>query len=82
MSLKVHYLDSYLDYFPENFDAVTGDKGERFHHNTKKMERRYRQDMTILLDILKRNDTQKVQRENVPKRSFESQRNKYYKNLE
>ncbi|CAN2388754.1 hypothetical protein PRIEUP_LOCUS16700 [Pristimantis euphronides] len=41
MSLKVHFLHSHLDYFPENLGAVNEEQGERFHQDIKEMERRY-----------------------------------------
>ncbi|GBN21828.1 hypothetical protein AVEN_154346-1 [Araneus ventricosus] len=41
MSLKVHFLDSHLDYFPENLGAVSEDQEERFYEDIKEMERRY-----------------------------------------
>ncbi|GFU51056.1 hypothetical protein TNCV_2414841, partial [Trichonephila clavipes] len=31
MSVKVHFLHSHLDYFPENLRAVSEEQGERFH---------------------------------------------------
>jgi hypothetical protein len=31
MSLKVHFLNSHLDFFPENLGAVSDEHGERFH---------------------------------------------------
>ncbi|GBN41603.1 hypothetical protein AVEN_186598-1 [Araneus ventricosus] len=31
MSLKVHFLDSHLDYFPEDLGAVSEEQGEIFH---------------------------------------------------
>ncbi|GBM99014.1 hypothetical protein AVEN_2725-1 [Araneus ventricosus] len=31
MSLKVHFLDSHLDYFPQNLGAVSEEQGEIFH---------------------------------------------------
>ncbi|GBO18575.1 hypothetical protein AVEN_119415-1 [Araneus ventricosus] len=40
MSLKVHFLDSHLDYFPENLGAVCEEQGERFYRDVKEMERR------------------------------------------
>ncbi|GBM93275.1 hypothetical protein AVEN_168041-1 [Araneus ventricosus] len=39
MSLKVHFLDSHLDYFPENLGAVSEEQGEIFPQDIKKMER-------------------------------------------
>ncbi|GBL95060.1 hypothetical protein AVEN_188807-1 [Araneus ventricosus] len=40
MILKVHFLDSHLDYFPENLGAVSEEQGERFYEDVKEMERR------------------------------------------
>ena len=37
MSLKVHFLHSHIDYFPENLGAVSEEHGERFHQNIKDM---------------------------------------------
>lgn len=31
MSLKIHFLDSRVDFFPENLGAVSDEHGERFH---------------------------------------------------
>ena len=41
MSIKLHYLFSHLDYFPENFGDVSEEQGERFHQYIKMMEERY-----------------------------------------
>jgi hypothetical protein len=41
MSLKVHFLDSNLDFFPENLGAVSDEHGERFHQDISNMEKRY-----------------------------------------
>jgi hypothetical protein len=35
MSLKVHFLNAHLDYFPENLGAVSEEQGERFHQDIK-----------------------------------------------
>ena len=37
-SIKMHYLFSHLDRFPENLADVSVEKGERFHQDIKKME--------------------------------------------
>ncbi|GBN77032.1 hypothetical protein AVEN_23393-1 [Araneus ventricosus] len=37
MSLKVHFLDSHQDYFPENLVTVSEKQGERFHQDIKEM---------------------------------------------
>ncbi|GBO33464.1 hypothetical protein AVEN_123576-1 [Araneus ventricosus] len=39
MSLKVHFLDSHLNYFSENLGAVSEEQGEIFHQDIKEMER-------------------------------------------
>lgn len=41
MSLKIHFLDSHLDFFPENMGAISDEHGERFHQDISDMEKRY-----------------------------------------
>ena len=49
MSLNVHFLDSHLDFFPENLGAVSAEHGQRFHRDIlqhgkavpRKVESRY-----------------------------------------
>ena len=41
MSLKIHFLHSYLDFFPENLGDESDEHGERFHQQMKVMETRY-----------------------------------------
>lgn len=41
MSLKIHFLDSHLDFFPENLGAVSDEHGELFHQQISTMEKRY-----------------------------------------
>ena len=41
MSLKIHFLHSHLDFFPENMSDVSDEHGERFHQDIKIMESRY-----------------------------------------
>jgi len=41
MSLKIHFLNSHLDFFPENLGKVSDDHGERFHQDILAMEKRY-----------------------------------------
>jgi hypothetical protein len=41
MSLKIHFLHSHLDFFPDNLGAVSDEHGERFHQDIAKMEKRY-----------------------------------------
>ena len=41
MSIKIHFLHSHLDRFPENLGALSDEQGERFHQDVKEMEERY-----------------------------------------
>ncbi|CAK8684393.1 unnamed protein product [Clavelina lepadiformis] len=41
MSIKVPYLKSHADEFPENLGKVSEEQGERFHQDIKIMEERY-----------------------------------------
>ena len=43
MSVKVHYLHSHLDRFPENLGDLSEEQGERFHQDIKTMEARYQE---------------------------------------
>ena len=40
-SLKIHFLHSHLDFFPENCGAVSDEHGERFDQHISSMEERY-----------------------------------------
>ena len=52
MNIKVHFLHSHLDRFPENLGALSDEQGERFHQDVKEMEERYqgRWDAVMLAD--------------------------------
>jgi hypothetical protein len=41
MNLKIHFLNSHLDFLTKNLGAVSEEQGERFHQDIKEMERRY-----------------------------------------
>lgn len=41
MSVKMHFLHSHLDYFPENLGSYSEEHGERFHQDISEMESRY-----------------------------------------
>jgi hypothetical protein len=41
MSVKVHFLHSHIEYFPENLGRFSEKQGERFHQDIKEMEKRY-----------------------------------------
>ena len=42
VSLKIHFLHSHLDLFPENCGAVVDEKGELFHQDISSIEKRYK----------------------------------------
>lgn len=74
MSIKVHYLHSHLDRFPENLGDISEEQGERFHQDIKTMEDRYqgRWDTHMMADYcwsLKR-DCSKIHSRMSRKRSF------------
>ena len=39
--LKIHFLESHLDFFPENIGEVSDEDGEIFHQEILAMEKRY-----------------------------------------
>lgn len=74
MSLKLHFLDSHLDKFPENLGDYSEEQGERFHQDIKEMERRYQGfwDVNMMSDYcwnLKRDTSVKHKRKAL-KRTF------------
>jgi hypothetical protein len=42
MTLKIHFLESHLDFFPQNLSEVSDEHGERFHQDIIVMEKRYK----------------------------------------
>ena len=40
MTLKIHFLESHLDFFLENLGEVSDEHGERFHQDALAMEKR------------------------------------------
>lgn len=62
MSIKMHFLSSHLDYFPDNCGELSEEQGERFHQDIRTMEDRYqgKWDVNMLADYcwsLKRDST-------------------------
>ena len=41
MNLKIHFLESQLDFFPENLSEVSDEHSERFHQDVMATEKRY-----------------------------------------
>ncbi|GBL96669.1 hypothetical protein AVEN_207826-1 [Araneus ventricosus] len=78
MRLKVHFLDSHLDYFPENLGAVSEEQGERFHQDIKEMERRYQGKWNVSKIA---DNPCKVHKRKSDKRTFEVKKKRYCKNL-
>ncbi|GBL95505.1 hypothetical protein AVEN_54111-1 [Araneus ventricosus] len=73
---KFQDLDSHLDYFPENLGAVSEEQGERFHQDTKEMERRYQVKWNVSMIahycwMLQRDNPCKVHKRKSDKRTFE-----------
>ncbi|GBM96126.1 hypothetical protein AVEN_153253-1 [Araneus ventricosus] len=86
MSLKVHFLDSHLGYFPENLGAVSEEQGERFYQDIKEMERQYqgKWNVSTIADycwVLQRDNPCKVHKRKSDKRTFEVKKKRYYKDL-
>jgi hypothetical protein len=80
MSLKVHFLASHLDYFPENLGAVSEEQGERFHQDINEMERRYhgRWNVNIMAEYcwtLRREESQAAHKRRSSKRSSYRKKN-------
>ncbi|CAL1526434.1 unnamed protein product [Lymnaea stagnalis] len=43
MSLKIHFLHSHLDFFPDNCAMDRDEHRERFHQDIATMEQRYQE---------------------------------------
>ena len=43
MSLKTHFLDSHLDFFPNKLGAVSEEHGERLHQDISALVKRYQE---------------------------------------
>lgn len=83
MNLKLHFLNSHLDYFPENLGDVSEEQGERCHQDLKTMEQRYQGvwNERMISDYcwsLDRDTTNKHKRKGV-RRSFETKITRFYK---
>ena len=52
MSIKMHYIFSHMDRFPENLGSMSDEQDERFHQDIKEMESRYqgRWDAVMMAD--------------------------------
>ncbi len=77
-SLKVHFLHSYVNCFPNNLGAYSAEQGERFHQDICDVERRYqgRLDINILADTVGCSDEkQKVESITVNKGVSKKRRN-------
>lgn len=84
MSMKLHFLFSHLDYFPENVGAFSEEMGERFHQDFKEKERHYqgRWDKKMMADYcwsLKREDNSTSHKRKSLQRSFDMKRERFHK---
>jgi len=41
MPLKLHFLDSHLDFLPQNLEELSDEQSERFHRNISIIEKRF-----------------------------------------
>ena len=65
MSVKLHFLYSQFDRFPENLGTVSDEQGDRFHQDLKTIKERYqgRRDKYMMADYcwnMKRNFSEPV----------------------
>lgn len=87
MNLKLHFLHSHLDYFPENLGHYSEEQGERFHQDLKEIEGRYqgRWDENMMADycwLLKRDTRKKVTyKRKAIRRSFEEKKVRSHKKV-
>lgn len=78
MSLKIHFLHSHLDFFPDNLGIVSDEHGERFHQDLMDLERRYQGfwDENMMGDycwsILRETDVNVYKKKNINTKSFSS----------
>ena len=75
MSIKIHFLQSHLEYFSENCGDYSEEQGERFHQDIKTKETRYQErwDINMLADYcccLKRDEPITLQKRKASRTSF------------
>ena len=51
ISVKIHYLFSYMDWFPENLGSISDEQGKRFHQDLKEMETRYQGHWDVVMMV-------------------------------
>lgn len=83
MNLKIHFLDSHIDYFPDNLGDFSEEQGERFHQDFKDIEKRYQGvwDEHMMADYcwcLKRDTKQSHKRKSI-RRSFATKKTRHSK---
>lgn len=87
MNLKLHFLDSHIDDFPDNLGDYSEEHGERFHQDFKEMENRYqgRWDVNMMADYCwsihrDKPESSNKKRKRLPlRRSFEDTVHRYHK---
>ncbi|GBL74390.1 hypothetical protein AVEN_235357-1 [Araneus ventricosus] len=85
MSLKVHFLHSHIDYFPDNLGAFSEEHCERFHQDVRDIEKRYqgRWDANMQSDYcwMLRRDTEDGKRKRV-RRSVKETKKRFHRQKE
>jgi len=84
MSIKLHFFDSHVDYFPEKLEDFSEEHGERCHQDMKDIEKRYQGTwgVNMMADYcwnLKRDTTGKKRKRRSLRRSFEEKQVRYHK---
>ena len=54
MSLKIHFLESHLDFFPKNLGEDSDEHRERFHEDNMAMEKRYQRHVALKYEYVGR----------------------------
>ncbi|GBN91275.1 hypothetical protein AVEN_45667-1 [Araneus ventricosus] len=49
MSLNIHFLNSHLNFFPDNCGQVSDERGERFHQEITNMEKRCQENWSTVM---------------------------------
>ena len=88
MSIKLHFFESHVDYFPDNLGNYSEEQGERFLQDIKEMEKRYqgRWDEHMLADYCWNLQRDLPEEEDIKnkgprklRRSFKSKRTRYHR---
>ncbi|GBN14150.1 hypothetical protein AVEN_229805-1 [Araneus ventricosus] len=81
--LKIHFLHSHIDCFPEDLGAYSEEQGERFHQDVRDIERQRRWDVRMLADYcwMLRRETEDVKLKHV-RRSVKDKKERFHRQKE